>query len=347
MTDLWTYLKGVKTPIVLYGTGNGADKIIDVLNRKGIEFKGVFASDEFSRPNKFFRNLPVLTLEDFEKQYGKLTVLMCFGSSRQEVFGNIKRITEKHEFFAPDVPVYGDVLFDNEFYRQTKVAHDFVCGILADEISKHTFENIVNYKLSGDIKYLFSCENSIDESYGNILNLTDNETYLDLGAYRGDTVAEFLQYTKDYNKIYAVEPDKKTFLKLQKNTEDLKNTELINAVISDKCGTAMFSMKGSRGSFLPDKEKGVQTDILTVDSIIGDKGVTYIKADVEGAELRFIKGAEKTIKNFKPKMQIACYHRSEDLIKIPEAVLSIRSDYKVYMRHYPSVPAWDTVYYFI
>lgn len=50
---LWDYLKGAKKPIVLYGMGNGADKIIKVLEDRGIEYKGVFATDGFVRENTF------------------------------------------------------------------------------------------------------------------------------------------------------------------------------------------------------------------------------------------------------------------------------------------------------
>ena len=347
MTDLWDNLKNSAEPIVLYGTGNGADKIIKVLDEKGIEFKGVFSSDEFSRPDKTFHNFPVLKLRDFEEKYGKLNVLMCFGSSRIEVLDNIKRIKAKHNFYAPDVPVYGDILFDKDYYLKTRKNHDKILNLLADDISKTVFKSIIDYKLSGDVDYLFGCETVIDESYSNILRLSDSEIYLDLGAYRGDTVEEFISHTNGYKKIYAVEPDKKTFKKLQKSTENLENISLINAVISDRIGTGFFDMKGSRGSSEVSENTGTKTDILTVDSIIGSNPLTYIKADVEGAELEFIRGAENTIRLKKPKMQIACYHRSEDLFTIPEAVLNIRDDYKIYMRHYPSVPAWDTVYYFV
>ncbi len=347
MTDLWDNLKNSAEPVVLYGTGNGADKIIKVLEEKHIVFKGIFASDEFSKPGKTFHNLPVLKLGDFEEKYGKLNVLMCFGSSRNEVIENIKRIKEKHNFYAPDVPVYGDILFDKDYYLKTKENHEKILNLLADDISKTVFKSIIKYKLSGDVDYLFGCEMSADESYNNILRLSDSEIYLDLGAYRGDTVEEFIYNTNGYKKIYAVEPDKKTFKKLQKATENLENISLINAVISDRVGTGFFNMKGSRGSSEVSENTGTKTDILTVDSIIGNNPLTYIKADVEGAELEFIKGAENTIRLKKPKMQIACYHRSEDLFTIPEAVLNIRDDYKIYMRHYPSVPAWDTVYYFV
>ena len=69
--------------------------------------------------------------------------------------------------------------------------------------------------------------------------------------------------------------------------------------------------------------------------------------DVEGAENLAIEGAKETILKYKPKMCIAAYHRAYDLLELPEKVLSIRDDYKVYLRHFPYLPAWDTNYYFI
>ena len=345
MTDLWDNLKDTPYPVVLYGIGNGADKIIKVLNDNSIEFKGVFSSDGFQKPGKTFYGFPVLKLSELEKKFGKMTVLMCFGSNRAEVIENVKRIKERHLLFAPDVPVYGDILFDKDFYLSKKAEHDAILNILADGISKKTFENTVNYKLSGDVDYLFNCEVPADEPYRSFFKFGENESYLDLGAYRGDTVFEFLSRVNSYNRIYAAEPDKKTFKKLSAATESVKNITLLNCAVSDKTGKGFFAMNGSRGSSV--SGTGEKTDFICVDDIIGSNDITYIKADVEGAEAEFIKGAENTIRTKKPKMQIACYHRSDDLINIPRAVLSIRNDYKVFMRHFASLPAWDTVYFFI
>jgi hypothetical protein len=69
--------------------------------------------------------------------------------------------------------------------------------------------------------------------------------------------------------------------------------------------------------------------------------------DVEGEEIAAIKGAANTIKKSKPKMLISAYHRTEDLISIPETVLGINPEYKMYIRHFPYLPAWDTNFYFI
>ena len=75
--------------------------------------------------------------------------------------------------------------------------------------------------------------------------------------------------------------------------------------------------------------------------------VSFIKFDVEGSELEAIEGARETILRDRPVMKIACYHRSEDVFTLIRKVLSIRPDYKVYMRHTRCIPGWDTDFYFI
>ena len=49
MTDIREKLKKLRTPVVLYGTGDGADRLIDDLNKLGVAVSGVFASDGFVR----------------------------------------------------------------------------------------------------------------------------------------------------------------------------------------------------------------------------------------------------------------------------------------------------------
>ena len=339
--ELWSYLKQTDKPIVLYGMGNGADKIIAVLESYGITFHGVFASDGFVR-NKMFHSHKISTYNELREKYGQMIVLLCFGSSLPDVIKNIKRIAAEQELYSPEVPVIGGGLFTKEYYETNKSAFDFVRSRLADQTSIKTFDNILKYKLSGKIDYLFDCEVSPDEPYSSFLNLS-NENFIDLGAYNGDTVIDFINHDPQYRIITAVEPDVKTFKKLQNNVSGLRDISLINACVSDKCDTVTFSMKGGRNSSL--SQQGTPLQSITVDSLETD--ASYIKMDVEGAETDAIIGAKNTIITHKPKMLISAYHRTDDLIKIPQTVLKFRNDYKIYLRHFNYLPAWDTNFYFI
>lgn len=340
--DLWQYLKTTDKPIVLYGMGNGADKIIKVLESKDISFDGIFASDGFVR-NKIIHGMPLESYETLKTRFGQMIVLLCFGTHLPEVIENIKKIASEQELYAPEVPVIGGGLFDKSYYDEHINEFDEIYSLLADETSKKTFENVIKYKISGKPNYLFECETDFSEPYHSILNSQGEEIILDLGAYNGDTALEFSKRFPKYQKIIAVEPDKKTFKKLVSNTESLK-TENHNVCISDFTGVGNFSMNGGRNSAVGE---GEQINVTTVDDLLNGEKVNLIKMDVEGEEVKAINGAQKTISLHRPKMIISAYHRTEDFLEIPKAVLEIRKDYKIYMRHFPSLPAWDTVYYFI
>ena len=72
-----------------------------------------------------------------------------------------------------------------------------------------------------------------------------------------------------------------------------------------------------------------------------NKAVSYIKMDVEGAEKEAIDGAKITLKNQKPKLNIALYHRSSDIYEIPLQIAQINPDYKFHIRRHPYIPCWD------
>ncbi len=340
--DLWQYLKETDKPIVLYGMGNGADKIIKVLENKGISFDGIFASSGFVR-NKIIHGLPLESYDTLKNRFGQMIVLLCFGTHLPEVMENIRKIANEQELYAPEVPVIGRGLFDKAYYDEHFEEFEDIYSLLADETSKKTFNNVIKYKISGKIDYLFDCETDFGEPYKSFLKPQDGEIILDLGAYNGDTALEFSKRFPDYKKIIAVEPDKKTFKKLVVNTETLK-TENHNVCISDFTGIGSFAMNAGRNSAVGEGEK---INVTTVDDLLKGEKVNLIKMDVEGEEVKAINGAKETILNNRPKMIISAYHRTEDFLEIPKAVLKIRKDYKIYMRHFPSLPAWDTVYYFI
>ncbi len=344
-SDIWTQLRCDPRPIVLYGTGNGADRIIDILERNNIKISGIFSSTAFVR-DRFFRGYKVETYEALRERFPDMRILMCFGSAREEVLSFVKEIAETNEISAPDVPVYGENVFNLEFFSEHKEELARVYESLSDEKSRETFNKLVGFKLTGKIENLFSCE------YDNtdLFNLPENCTYIDFGAYNGDTVLKF--YEKfPRSRIIAVEPDRRNFRKLTENTAHIENISYYNALVSDSDGTVYLDNNKGRGAH--ESGKGtLPTEALTVDSLTKKEkqtlwGPLVIKFDVEGNELKALSGAEKTIKELKPVIVTACYHRSEDYFTLPLKVLELNPSYKVYMRHYKGIPAWETDFIFI
>lgn len=343
-TDLWQYLAESDKKTVMYGMGNGADKILKVCEEKGIEICDFFASDGFVRGHSF-HGKRVLSYSEVKEKYGceNIIVLLSFASALPEVIETILNVSSECELYAPDVPVFGDTLFDIEFYKKHKSDIDEVRSMLSDEESKHIFDCTIAYKLTGRVEYLEAAVSDKNEVYRDLLSAQNIKNAIDLGAYNGDTVRELAEYAEELSGVTAFEPDRRNFKKLTlySQSEDRFEVEAINAAAWQNNCLLNFDAGGNRNSNVSNGGKTVEIEALAVDSVIGEGGVDYIKYDVEGSEREAIIGSERTIKSFSPKLLVSLYHRSEDIFELPKLVKSINPEYRLYLRRYRYIPAWD------
>ena len=347
-TDLWHYLTKTEKPVVLYGMGNGAEKIYNKLMSLNVKVSDFFASDEFVRGHSFL-GYKVQKLSEIRSKYDDCIVLLCFATSLDDVIKRISDISKIYELYAPDVPVAGSTVFDIEFAEKNYSLLNEAYKSLADIKSKEVFQDIINYKLSGDINYLFDADTDKREVFSDILKLSHEENFLDLGAYNGDTVRELLAYTNGKaNKILAVEPDRRSYKKLCKYVEESKLNfiQTVNCAVSNENSEQYFSNQGGRMSVLTEGS-GVLAQVKSVDAVCGEYGFkpTYIKMDLEGEEYNALKGALSTVKVCKPKLLVSAYHRSEDIFKLIIYIKQICPEYNIFLRKHKYIPAWDVNIY--
>jgi FkbM family methyltransferase len=346
--SLWQYLVQAEKPLIIYGMGNGADKIIAVMERYGLKPAAFMASDEFVRGHSF-RGFEVKKLTDIEKEYDDFVILVAFGTNRLDVIEKIYYLAERYEVYLPDVPVYGDLNIIDEHYIDeniNKIAE--VRALFADERSREVFAQLFAYRLSGRPEPLRRSVSPREEALDLLGIKSDgSEVFLDFGAYDGDTAQEFAELTGgNYNKIYAFEPDFRSFCKLRRRHYILEPVKLeaVNAAAWDKDGEESFSHAGGRQSALG-KGKPVRT--IKADTFCDAKKIkpTFMKFDVEGCEAGALLGAAGIIKKHKPKLAVSLYHRTEDLIELPLLVKKLNSRYKLYLRRHEYIPAWDVNLY--
>ena len=337
--NVWDKLKNTQKPVVLYGMGDGADKILSIFETKGIKCADIFASDEFVRGHSF-HSIRVKKLSEIEELYGEFTVVLAFATNRDEMIERIFKIAEKHTVLAPDVPVAGISLFTKEFFSLHKEEFEKAYSLLADDESREAYERIINFKIGADISLLKPFFEK-QRVYGEILNF-EGETIADLGAYDGDTVREFIAADKNYKKIFALEPDPKNFKKLVRNTDGLRDVIPLNYGAWDKEQTGFFSSESSRNSAI--SLKGKQIKLISVDELIKEP-ISVLKMDIEGSELKAIEGAKRIIKECKPKLYICAYHRSEDMFALPLKIHEICPEYRFYFAHHKYIPAWESNFY--
>lgn len=351
-TDLWQYLSSTDKPILMYGMGNGADKILRVCEHYGIEISDFFASDGFVRGHSFHGKV-VLSYSEAKQRYGRFIVLLSFASSLPDVLATIRRVAAENELYAPDVPVFGDNLFNLDFFHAHENELEEAFGLLADEQSRKTFRSVIQYKLSGDIAYLDACEANEEATMRELLYPDSITDYADLGAYNGDTIRRLAPLAPNLRRVVAFEPDRRNFRKLSEYSESVSSqlqiTPLMLAAWSHR-DTLVMDASGNRNANLADAAKAKKTVEVEADSLdnqLGDLRPDYIKYDVEGSEQEALLGSAKVIRRYRPKLLVSLYHRSEDLFALPLLLQRLAPDYDLYLRKLPYVPAWDLNLYAI
>ena len=364
---LWEYLKTAGKPVVLYGTGDGADKVLARLAETGVPVSGIFASDEFVRGQQF-HGFTVRTYSELLALRETVIVLIAFASELPDVLERFYKLASVHETYAPHVPVFsGEETVTMAWIKKYERELQTVYERLADAVSRETFASVLNYKFSGKLSYLQACTTNRAEDLRTLFSFGGEETYLDLGAYNGDTVQEFLQLTRGrYKKIVALEPDPKNYKKLTDFVRqyELKNVTCLQAGVWNDCGSLELTGNGGRQSTfweadrsrfatqplsqtcsMKKKIKKQQVAVVSVDAVLGNEHADYMKFDVEGVEKEALEGAAGHLapdgNGALPKLLVAAYHHDEDLFALPLLLWKLQPEYKIYLRKHPYVPAWE------
>lgn len=167
----------------------------------------------------------------------------------------------------------------------------------------------------------------------------NDEVFVDAGAFDGQTSAMFVRWAEKYRKIFALEPDPQNREKCRKALEAIgAEYEILPFGAWNKREQLSFAVGLNGGSHVNDSEHDVNEKQITIeadklDDLIHEK-VSFIKMDIEGAEINALRGAEGTIKTYKPKLAISVYHKKEDIWEIPKLILSYVPEYRLYLRHY-------------
>lgn len=241
----------------------------------------------------------------------------------------------------PAEKIEHDKAFFPEHARELKEVYDS----LEDERSKSVYENILKYRVTADWAYLRKSrsEDSIKTQYFvPEIRFSDHEIIVDCGAYSGDTVKLFYKKAPGC-KVIALEPEKMNFKLLQKLKLD--GLKLINCGAWSEDTTLSFSDKGGSAGATISDSGNTTIETRALDHLPECQSATYIKMDIEGAELEALKGAENIIKREKPKLAISIYHRPQDIFEIPLYIKKLNPDYKLFVHHHHPYFAADTILY--
>lgn len=188
-----------------------------------------------------------------------------------------------------------------------------------------------------------------------IISFEEQEIFIDGGCFDLGTTKRFLSKLakagKMCKKIYAFEPDRENFERCKKEIAQNRynNIDIVNAGLWNKDTFVRVKNLATAGAYIEESEgeEVCNARAIALDAYINkNERVTFIKFDIEGAELEALKGAKGIISSYRPKLAICLYHKKEDYWQIPYYVKELVPEYKLYIRHYSNYSS-ETVLYAI
>lgn len=312
-----------------------------------------YVVDDFAPEGKTFEGAKVIKTEELPKD--GVVVSCVFAIYAQDAIEKLKNNGIINIISYSDLCYLYSEIFDfPEFVLETR--KDFLSNqkkwqeifrSLEDEKSKKILNDILLYRLTGQNQFLSNYKVNLKKQYfadAEFLNLKEGEVFIDCGGFDGDTSEEFIKNCADYKKIYFFEPSSKNIEDAKKRLANKQNIEFIKKGVSDIEETLNFSSELGSACIIAD-DGNIKIEVVKIDDYVKEK-YTLLKMDLEGWEMKALKGAENSIKKYLPKIAIAVYHSAKDFYEIFNYVKSFNPNYKVYIRHYTQ--GWsETVMFFI
>lgn len=233
---------------------------------------------------------------------------------------------------------------------RTQENHDFFIVICAIPGYNGIKRFLLEQQIPSEKILPFFYEESTGQYFDPLVTFGEHEIFVDVGSFDGKTSCLFAEKCKNYERIFVFEPDEN---KMKTANETLRKANIERCTffqigLWDKKETLQFSndlgIDGMSSSIGEGGNVLVECDCL--DHLIAEEKVTFIKMDIEGAELSALMGAKNCIKTHKPKLAISIYHKPEDILELIRYIKTLVPEYRFYLRHYSNWSA-ETVLYAI
>ena len=345
--------------LVLFGAGNLGRKTLAGLRQEGIE-PLAFSDSNPSLWGQKIQGLPVLPPVEAAARFGAdstfvLTIWTGEGHDRMpQRIGQLKALgCERVVTFSSlywkyprtFLPHYSLDLPHKVLEQKQAVLEAF--GLMADAASRREYLAQIRWRLLADFDSL--PDPVAHEIYfpDDLVEVGPEEVFVDCGAYDGDTLQAFLRQTGEaFATFDAFEPDPGNFVRLQRFKEGLMpevcaRIRLHQAATGSRPGTITFDAQGTGSSHVGGD---LAVACVTLDGALADRRPTYLKMDIEGAELDTLEGGGALIRGALPVLAICAYHCQDHLWRIPLLMRACSGDYRIFLRPH-LLEVWDLVCY--
>jgi FkbM family methyltransferase len=332
--------KKARRPLLIYGAGRLGREIARSLKSRGISIEAFI--DASAGSDDVREGVSAYRLSDWtaNRHPEDFAILVCIHNP----FVNVARILNelRSAGFAEVLTLLDYVnanpeerkdwfwIAPSDFFADNAVKVDAVSALLADDVSRNWFDANMRLRRTGE--YAALPQPSPEDQYvpADIRRWRDPIRLIDCGAFDGDTIYTLMQNGYSIEETAAFEPDQQNYAKLAERFGELDAVFLPCGVSS---ATEMMRFDSGQGtSSRIDRDGDVAIQCVTIDEALPAFGPTLIKMDIEGAEPDALRGAERTIRRYRPALAISLYHAPDHLWEIPLWIAGLGLDYRMYMR---------------
>jgi len=218
--------------------------------------------------------------------------------------------------------------------------------LLQDQASCRSFVAQVQLRLCAD----FECIGAPfpgEQYFPGLFSLTTQECFVDCGAYTGDTIQSFLAQSNDcFRKVIAFEADAAVMAALETVVNNLRTRAVLHkAAVGAQNGVVHFAGDGIGGGVVT-RSAGKEVPCVRLDDALALENVSFIKMDIEGAELQALEGAHGVIWRDRPILAVSAYHKPDHLWRVLSSLSNLAPNSALYVRSHCS-DGLDTVCYAI
>ncbi len=350
--------EGSERSLVLMGAGSFGKRVLSALRMAG-ENAVAFCDNNPAVQGSVIDGLPVLPVAEAVRRFGSSSafVLTIFnplqspaaGLAQLKGFGATRVMTVvpvAWKFPQSLVPAFFLDLPERIVEARGSVLEAF--RLLADDESRREYVDQISWRLSGVIEY-----SSPDPGHPQyfpecLFTLREDEVFVDCGAYDGDTLQVFLQQCRgDFRRALAFEPDPSNFARLtdliRKVPEDVRRRITAHELATGAARCKVRFAASGQPSAAITVGGEVEVSVAPLDQMMQEPP-TYIKMDIEGAELDALAGARQCILKNAPILAVCAYHAQDHLWRVPLAIASMVPGYHLFLRRYAEW-GFDTVCY--
>jgi FkbM family methyltransferase len=177
---------------------------------------------------------------------------------------------------------------------------------------------------------------------GASVQVEPGDVVMDGGGCWGDTALYFAQRAGPEGKVFSFEFARSNLEILKRNLDANPSLKARVAVVEQalwsRSGECLRFNESGPGTALTPGGTGVQQAwTCALDDLVEREGlnrVDFLKLDIEGAELSALRGAEGTLRKFRPKLAISLYHQLSDFVEIPRFLSELGVGYRFVLDHF-------------